>query len=118
MVFDFEKSAMKNEPCPKILDMADTCAYISLKYLYAMYRNGFISRKEATKEKRTIVYNHAKDKSMIEFVNRNALEKNEAIKSASKEYKENPTIENADKLYAAFYNLPDDWRHEKNEKEK
>lgn len=35
------------------------------------------------------------------------------IELASKEYSENPTIQNADLLYSAFYNLPKDWREKK-----
>lgn len=38
MEFEFERNAMKNEHCPKGLDIADTAAYMALKYLYAMYR--------------------------------------------------------------------------------
>lgn len=111
MVFDFERLAMKGETCPKGLDVADTCAYISLKHLYAMYKEKLISRQDAQKEKQTIVYNHAKDKSIIEFLSRDALEKSEEIKAASEKYKKNPTMENADRLYAAFYHLPEDWRN-------
>lgn len=110
MEFDFERQAMAGELCPKELDIADTCAYIALKNLYAMFKQNLISRKDATEEKKRIVYNWAKDKSKLDFLNRDGEELRNRIGIASEEYKNNPTIENADRLYAAFYNLPDDWR--------
>ena len=110
MEFEFEKQAMRGEPCPKRLDIVDTCAYISLKNLYAMYRKGLIARKDASEEKKRIVYNWTTDKSKIEFLNRDSDVLKSKIGTASDEYKKNPCIETADRLYAAFYNLPDDWR--------
>ena len=114
MEFVFEKEAMQGEPIPIGLDIADSCLYISLKNLYAMYRNKLISRKDATEEKRRLVYNWTTDKSKIEFLNRDSEALRDKIGTASDEYKSNPCVETADKLYAAFYNLPDDWRTTEN----
>ena len=108
--FDFEKKAMQGEPLPQGLDISDSCLYIALKNLYAMYHRELISRKDATEEKRRLVYNWTTDKSKLEFLNRDSETLEARISDASKEYKDNPCIENADKLYAAFYNLPTDWR--------
>ena len=110
MEFSFEKEAMHGQPLPKGLDIADSCLYIALKNLYEMYRNKLISRKDATEEKSLLVYNWANDKSKIEFLNRESDALRDKIGTASENYKTNPCIENADKLYAAFYNLPDNWR--------
>ena len=110
MEFDFEKDAMQGQPLPKELDIADSCLYIALKNLYAMYRNKLISRKDATEEKRRLIYNWTTDKSKIEFLNRESDALRGKIGAASEEYKNNPCIETADRLYAAFYNLPNDWR--------
>lgn len=110
MEFPFERDAMKGEPLPPKLDIADSCLYIALKYLYAMYRKGLIDRKRATEEKQRLVYNWTTDKSKIEFLNRDSDALKSKIGTASDEYKKNPCIETADLLYAAFYNLPDDWR--------
>ena len=110
MEFSFEKEAMNGQPLPKGIDIADSCLYIALKNLYAMYRNKLISRKDATEEKRQLIYNWTTDKSKIEFLNRESDTLREKIGVASEGYKNNPCIENADKLYAAFYNLPDNWR--------
>ena len=108
--FEFERKAMKAEPCPKELDISDTCAYMALSSLYRMYRNGLISRKDAAKEKETIVFNWKTDKSKLEILNRESEELKQKIGSASEEYVKNPTIENAERLYCAFYNLPENWR--------
>ena len=114
MEFEFERKAMKNEPCPKDLDIIDTAIYMALRCLYSMYRHGLISREKAAEEKKTIVFNMEKEKSKLDFLNRESEALKNKIEEASGRYKNDPTIENADKLYAAFYNLPDDWRN-KNE---
>ena len=110
MEFDFERQAMAGDPCPKKLDIADTCAYIALKHLYAMFKQNLISRKDATEEKKRIVYNWTTDKSKIEVLNRGNEALREKIGDASDAYRNNPSIETADALYAALYNLPNDWR--------
>ena len=108
--FTFEREAMQGKPLPQGLDIADSCLYVALKNLYAMYQNKLISRKDATEEKRRLVYNWTTDKAKLEFLNRDSETLRDKIGAASEEYKNNPCVETADKLYAAFYNLPDDWR--------
>lgn len=110
MEFAFEKDAMQGQPLPKGLDIADSCLYVALKSLYAMYRNKLISRKDATEEKRRLIYNWETDKAKIEFLNRDSEMLRGKIGVASEDYKNNPCVETADKLYASFYNLPDNWR--------
>lgn len=110
MEFPFERDAMKGEPLPPKLDIADSCFYMALKYLYAMYRKGLIDRKRATKEKQKLIYNWTTDKSKIEVLNRENEALREKIGDASDAYRNNPSIETADALYAALYNLPNDWR--------
>lgn len=108
--FSFEREAMQGQPLPKGIDIADSCLYIALKNLYAMYRNKLISREDAKEEKRRLIYNWKTEKSKIEFLNRDSECLKSKIGVASDDYKNNPCIETADKLYAAFYNLPEDWR--------
>lgn len=112
MEFSFERQAMEGKPLPQGIDIADSCLYIALKNLYAMYRRKLISRKDAKEEKRRLVYNWTTDKSKIEFLNRDSETLGARIGVASDEYKNNPCVENADKLYAAFYNISEDWRKE------
>ena len=108
--FSFERQAMQGQPLPQGLDIADSCLDVALKNLYAMYRNKLISRKDATEEKKRLIYNWTTDKSKIEFLNRESEALRDKIATASEDYKNNPCIETADRLYAAFYNLPNDWR--------
>lgn len=110
MEFDFERQAMRGEPLPQRLDIVDSCCYMALKNLYAMYKKGLISRKDATDEKKRIVYNWTTDKSKIEFLNRSSEALRQKIWEASDAYKESPSQETADALYAAIYNLPNNWR--------
>ncbi len=111
MEFTFERNAMKGEPLPLKLDIADSCLYMALKYLYAMYNKGLITRKRATEEKQRLVFNWTTDKSKIEVLNRDNEALRKKIGDASDAYKENPSLETADALYAALYNLPTDWRN-------
>lgn len=113
MEFPFERDAMKGEPLPKKLDIADSCLYMSLKCLYAMYRKGLIDRKRATEEKNRLVYNWTTDKSKIEVLNRENEALREKIGVSSDAYRDNPSLETADALYAALYNLQTDWRTKK-----
>ena len=85
--FEFERDAMNGKPLPKGLDIADSCLYVALKNLYAMYRNKMISRKDATEEKQRLVYNWTTDKSKIEFLNRESEELRNKIGTASEDYK-------------------------------
>ena len=117
MQIEFEKDAMHGNPLPKGLDIADSCLYIALKNLYAMYRHGLISRKDASEEKKRILQNWETDKSKIEFLNRESDAMRDKIGTASEDYKNNPCIETADKLYAALYNLPNDYRTKIKEEE-
>lgn len=111
--FPFERQAMQGQPLPQGIDIADSCLYVALKSLYAMYHNKLISRKDATEEKRRLIYNWTTDKSKIEFINRESEALRDKIGTAAEDYKNNPCTETAEKLYAAFYNLPEDWRQKK-----
>ena len=110
MEFEFERQAMRNEPCPKRLDIVDTATYMALRCLYSMYKHGLISREKASAEKETIVFNWKTDKSKLDFLNRESEALKNKIGSASDEYAKNPTIENAERLYCSLYNLPENWR--------
>ena len=103
MEFLFERQAMRGEPLPKTLDIADSCLYMALKNLYAMYRAGLITRKDAKTEKQRLVYNWETDKSKIEFLNRESETLREQIGKSAERYVNERTIEAADEMYCAFY---------------
>lgn len=98
---------------PPKLDIADSFLYMALKYLYAMHKKGLITRKRATEEKQRLVSNWTTDKSKIEVLNRENEALRKKIGDSSDAYRENPSLETADALYAALYNLPTDWRTKK-----
>lgn len=110
MQFEFELQAMRGEPCPKGLDVVETNVYMALRNLYALYRRGEITRALAREEKNTIMFNMVRDKSKLDFLNRQSEALRKKIGKASKEYVNNPSVETADELYRAFYNLPKNWR--------
>ena len=112
--FPFERAAMNDEDMPSGLDIADACFYTALRIIYKAYHNGVIDRKTGTELKNQLTRDYVSDKSEVEFLKRSALSLNDRIKKASEAYKSNRTLENADELYAAFYNLSDDWRNLKN----
>ena len=112
--FPFERAAMNDEDMPSGLDIADACFYTALRIIYKAYHNGVIDRKTGTELKNQLSIAYVSDKSEVEFLKRCALDLNDRIKKASEEYKSNRTLENADELYAAFYNLSDGWRSLKN----
>ena len=112
--FPFERAAMNDEDMPRGLDIADACFYTALRIIYKAYHNGAIDRKTGTELKNQLTRAYVIDKSEVEFLKRSALALNDRIKKASEAYKSNRTLENADELYAAFYNLSDDWRSLKN----
>ena len=103
--FTFERAAMNDEDMPRDLDIADACFYTALRIIYKAYHNGVIDRKTGTELKNQLTRAYAIDKSKVEFLKRSALALNGRIKKASEAYKSNRTLENADELYAAFYNL-------------
>ena len=113
--FPFERAAMNDEDMPRGLDIADACFYTALRIIYKAYHNGAIDRKAGTELKKQLTRAYVSDKSEVEFLKRSALSLNDRIKKASEAYKSNRTLENADELYAAFYNLSDDWRSSKND---
>ena len=113
--FPFERDAMNDEDMSRGLDVADACFYTALRIIYKAYHNGVIDRKTGTELKNQLTRAYVSDKSKVEFLERSALALNDRIKKASEAYKSNRTLKNADELYAAFYNLSDDWRGSKND---
>ena len=83
--FSFEREARQGKPLQKGLDIADSCLYVALKNLYAMYRNKLISRKDATEEKRRLIYNWTTDKAKLDFLNRESEALRNKIGAASEE---------------------------------
>lgn len=103
--FPFERAAMNDEDMPHGLDIADACFYTALRIIYKAYHNGVIGREIGVELKKQLARAYVSDKSKVEFLERSALALNDRIKKASETYKSDRTLEKADELYNAFYNL-------------
>ena len=102
----FEREAIKNEPKLNDLSGAELLTHLAACWLYAEHRAGHINREDGTKLKRKIVqaYEDAtKAQNLYSFIW-------SRLEASATKYAKEPTIENADKFYAAVYNMPDDWR--------
>ena len=114
--FPFEVEASKGNEPPVGLTLSQLLAFYCLKELYKNFNGGTVTKEEAAETKERIYRTYVTQRSEEEFLERKALDLQERIRSASEAYKHDRTIENADKLYAAFYNVADNW-YEETEKE-
>ena len=108
----YEPEAMRNEPIPSDLTGIDLLTYYALCYIYRLYNDKAIDRPTGTNMKQSLLRayesaNRTKDKYDFIWAR---------LERSAKDYTMNPTKETADTFYAAVYNLPDDWRSEKNKK--
>lgn len=105
----FERAAMRGEEIPSELCLAEQRAFLALRILYTEYRKGNIERERASREKKKIV-NQLEQEIKTDELNAKIAQLWKHIESPAREYSLNPSIENADRFYAAVYNLPNDWR--------
>ena len=103
MEIPFEKLSMQNAPPPKELSGVELLAYLSACHIYEQYHANKITRNEGTKMKKRIVE---------ALQSATAKQNNDALRwarteNATRNYMQNKTIENADKMHNAFYNLSD-----------
>ena len=108
----YEPKTMRNEPIPSDLTGIDLLTYYALCYIYRLYNDKAIDRPTGTNMKQSLLRayesaNRTKDKYDFIWAR---------LERSAKDYTMNPTKETADTFYAAVYNLPDDWRSEKNKK--
>lgn len=65
MILPFERLAMRNEPMPDDLDLADQLMFQALAMLYSRYRREEISRENASAEKQRMCFQYRKLKKNI-----------------------------------------------------
>lgn len=97
---------MKNEPIPTDLREIDLLTYYALSYIYKLYRDGVIDRNGGSQLKQSILHAY-ETATAIRTKHSNMWAR---IEQAATNYSHTPTLDNADKFYAAVYGLPDDWR--------
>lgn len=108
MQFPYEKQAMRGEPMPKDLSLADQMAYQTLASMHSRFRIGAITREQGADEKKTLsyTYNRAVEQREREVnLLKYHAELNTRIEHAANAYAKNRTIENADLLYKALYGM-------------
>ena len=100
MVFEFESAAMRGDPLPRGMDLADQTAYIAMRYLYAQYRAGNISRDVASAEKRDVIraWEAAKRQCRLSAY---SAEFFRVVEWYATDYRKERTIEAADRLVDA-----------------
>lgn len=111
----FERAAMRGEEMPGGLCLAEQRTYLALRLLYAEYHKGNIAREQAALEKRKLLA-QMEHELKAENLNEQISQLWKHIEEPARNYSLNPSIETADRFYAAVYGLPDDWRLKRGEK--
>ena len=99
----YEKQAAEGKPMPNDLGLVDACMYEALRYLYAAHRIGIIERDAAAKEKERLVNLYLAFRAYSFTADKWEEHLKSVIGPASAAYEENPTKENADALFEAFW---------------
>ena len=101
---ELERSAFQGEPIPDGLPLTGQRCYLALCALYASYRAWAFTKEQAAAQKANIYAQAAKEseKDKLRDLFSKTIHDTEA---AREEYIKNRTLENADKLIAAFEHL-------------
>ena len=114
MQFPWEKKALKGEPLPEGLNAAEARYYLSLRSLYQWYKDGQISKEGAKGEKDILLRAYERDIADMRGCHI-AADIIVRAESPAQDYAKDPTRENAERLFRAIYNLPENWRTEQGE---
>ena len=112
----FERAAYLRQPMPDGLCLSEQKAFLALRFLYAEFDRGVISKEQAALEKQKLLarMNH---ELKIDKQNEKIAHLWKRIEIPASEYAKNPTRKTADAFYAAVYGLPEDWRNDRNKLE-
>ena len=99
----YERQAAEGKPLLNDLGLVDACMYEALRYLYASHRIGIIERDAAAKEKERLVNLYLAFRAYSFTADKWEEHLKSVIGPASAAYEENPTKENADALFEAFW---------------
>ncbi len=112
---DFVRAAYLREPMPDGLCLSEQKAFLSLRFLYAEFDRGVISKERAALEKQKLL-EQMEHEIKIDKTCEQIAQLWKRIEAAARKYAMNPTKETADMFYARVYNLDDDWRSDRNKK--
>lgn len=105
----FERAAMRGEEMPSGLRLAEQKTYLALRLLYAEYHKGNVAREQAAAEKRKLIM-QMNQELKIDKLNERIAQLWKKIEAPAREYSLNPSIETADRFYAAVFGLGENWR--------
>lgn len=102
------KLAAKNIVPTEQLSLPETLLWYRLRDLYRSFSQDSISKENAAVEKQKIIKQYNDDKETFAFYNKYVSKSAQMwrnIESAARAYRENKTIENADKFVEAVYGV-------------
>lgn len=109
----FERAAYLRQPMPDGLCLSEQKAFLSLRFLYAEFDRGVISKEQAALEKQKII-RQLEHELKVDKLNEQISQLWKRIEIPALEYAKNPTRKTADAFHAAVYGMPDDWRNDRN----
>lgn len=108
MELPYERQAMKGEPMPDGLELADQLCYQALSALYKRFYSGRITREQGEHDARLIRRKRNENIKSFEFGERcrsHAVILWANIEQSANAYQKDRTLENADKLIEAIYGV-------------
>ena len=103
-VDELEDMAIRQDPIPELKSQAQILLYQSLRDLYWYARQYGVSRDQGKLEKQRILDSYRMNK-FLEDLNESTSDMWARIESASSEYRNAPSVENADKLLESIYQV-------------
>lgn len=105
----FERAAYLRQPMPDGLCLSEQKTFLALRFLYAEFDRGVISKEQAALEKQKVI-RRMEHEIKTDKMNAQIAQLWKRIEQPAREYVFDSTIENADKFYAAVYGLVENWR--------
>lgn len=103
-VDELEDMAIRQEPIPELRSQAQVLLYQSLRDLYWYARQYGVSREQGKQEKQRILDSYRVNK-FLEEINESTSGMWSRIESASSDYRKAPSVEKADVLLEAIYQV-------------
>lgn len=108
MDWPWEKKAMRGDEMPAGLGLEDQMAYQALRNMHRQYSAGRLSREAAAREKRLLLAEYRKRMDQAKFearLIRSSSDLWKGIETAVYRYRENPSLEAADRIIDAVYRV-------------
>lgn len=106
MTYAYEREASRGDPMPEGLTTVEQAVYQGMRYLYAVYRAGRLSKDAAAREKAALLRELTRAREREELrdrIERKTAAMWKAIEAAANRYGTERTLENADAFVEAVY---------------